>query len=212
LFIETEYIEDRGAILATRRPRETHEQKIWAAHLAVVEGETIGAPEIETDRARFLGRGRSLRSAAAMVDGAALSGTVGTVLDPVFALRRRVRVAAGATATVTFWTMIAQSREEVLSLVEKHRDAAAFGRVRALAAAAAQQQLRHLGIGQDDASFMRRPRCVPHPTESATAPARNRGCGSWASPGICRLCCFASRRRKTWMWRISCCNRWNTGA
>ena len=156
LFIETEYIEDRGAILATRRPRETHEQKIWAAHLAVVEGETIGAPEIETDRARFLGRGRSLRSAAAMVDGAALSGTVGTVLDPVFALRRRVRVAAGATATVTFWTMIAQSREEVLSLVEKHRDAAAFGRVRALAAAAAQQQLHHLGIGQDDADLFQR--------------------------------------------------------
>ena len=156
LFIETEYIEDVGVILATRRPRDPSDQKIWAAHRAVVEGETIGEPEIETDRARFLGRGRSVRSAAAMTDGAALSGTVGTVLDPIFALRRQVRVAAGASATVAFWTVVAQSREEALSLVNKHRDAKAFERVGILAWTQARVQLCHLGISRDEADLFQR--------------------------------------------------------
>ena len=156
LFIETEYIDDIGAILATRRPRDPSEQKIWAAHLAVVNGETIGEPEFETDRAKFLGRGRSVRSAVAMTDGVVLSGTVGTVLDPILALRRRVRVAPGASATVAFWTVVAQSREEALSLVDKHRDAEAFERAGTLAWTQAQVQLYHLGINRSEADLFQR--------------------------------------------------------
>ena len=91
LFVQTEYLAKVGAILATRRRRSPAEPEIWAAHLAVVEGEAVGEPEIETDRARFLGRGRDVRAPIAVMDGRPLSNTVGTVLDPVFALRRRVR-------------------------------------------------------------------------------------------------------------------------
>jgi len=156
LFVETEYVEDLGVILATRRPRQPDEQKVWAAHLAVVDGETIGEPEIETDRARFLGRGGSLRSAAAMTEGAALSGTVGTVLDPIFALRRRLRVAPGATATIAFWTVVAESREEALNLVDKHRDEESFERAATLAWTQARVQMYHLGIDQADAAMFQR--------------------------------------------------------
>ena len=156
LFVETEYVEDIGVILATRRPRQPDEQKIWAAHLAVVDGETIGEPEIETDRARFLGRGGSLRSAAAMTGGAALSGTVGTVLDPIFALRRRLRVPPGATATIAFWTVVAESREKALSLVDKHRDAESFERAATLAWTQARVQMYHLGIDQSEATMFQR--------------------------------------------------------
>ena len=104
LFVETEYLADVGAILATRRRRAPSEPEIWAAHLAVVDGEAVGKPEIETDRARFLGRGHGVRTPIAVIDGRPLSNTVGTVLDPVFALRRRVRVAPGATVRIAFWT------------------------------------------------------------------------------------------------------------
>lgn len=156
LFIETEYVEDLGVILATRRPRQPDEQKIWAAHLAVIDGEMIGDLEIETDRARFLGRGRSLRNAAAMTDGAALSGTVGFVLDPIFALRRRLRVPPGATATISFWTVVAESREEALNLVDKHRDAESFERAATLAWTQARVQMYHLGIDQSDAAMFQR--------------------------------------------------------
>ena len=95
MFVQTEYLPEFGALIATRRPRSPDEPPIWAAHFAVVEGEVGADPQYETDRARFIGRGRSIGAAAAMTDGAPLSNTAGTVLDPVFSLRQRVRIAPG---------------------------------------------------------------------------------------------------------------------
>ena len=153
LFVQTELVADAGAILATRRRRSPDEPEVWAAHLCVAEGETAGPLEFETDRARFLGRGHGLRAPIAVMDGQPLSKTVGTVLDPVFALRRRMRIPAGATARVAFWTVIAHTREQVLDLVDKHRDPTAFERASTLAWTQAQVQLRHLGIDSGDANL-----------------------------------------------------------
>ena len=156
LFVQTEYLAKIGAILATRRRRSPAEPEIWAAHLAVVEGETVGEPEIETDRARFLGRGREVRSPIAVMDGRPLSNTVGTVLDPVFALRRRVRVPPGRTVRIAFWTVVASSRGDVLDLADKHHDATAFDRAATLAWTQVQVQLSHLGVDRDQASLFQR--------------------------------------------------------
>ena len=156
LFVQTEYDAKVGAILATRRRRSPAEPGIWAAHLAVVEGETVGETEIETDRARFLGRGRNARAPIAVMDGRPLSNTLGTVLDPVFALRRRVRVQPGATVRIAFWTVVASSRADVLDLVDKHHDTNAFERAATLAWTQAQVQLRHLGVDADEASLFQR--------------------------------------------------------
>jgi cyclic beta-1,2-glucan synthetase len=156
LFVETSYLADIGVILATRRRRTPNEPEIWAAHLAVVEGEALGKPEIETDRSRFLGRGHGVRDPVAAIDGRRLSDTVGTVLDPVFALRRRVRIAPGTTVRVTFWTMVASSREAVLDLADTHRNTAAFERAASLAWTQAQVQLHHLGINPNEASLFQR--------------------------------------------------------
>ncbi len=156
LFVQTEYLAKIGAILATRRRRSPAEPEIWAAHLAIVEGETVGEPEIETDRARFLGRGREVRAPIAVMDGRPLSNTVGTVLDPVFALRRRVRVPPGRTVRIAFWTLVASTREEVLNLADKHHDATAFDRAATLAWTRAQVQLSHLGVDPEQASLFQR--------------------------------------------------------
>lgn len=110
LFVQTEYLAETGALLATRRRRDPAEPEIWVAHLAVVEGEPIGRLEYETDRARFIGRGHDVRAPIALIDGRRLSNTTGTVLDPIFALRRRVRIAPGGVAHVTFWTTAASTR------------------------------------------------------------------------------------------------------
>ena len=158
LFVETEFVADVGALLATRRPRSPGEAQVWAAHLAVVEGETIGDVQFETDRARFLGRGRGIRTPIAMIDGAPLSNTVGAVLDPIFSLRCRVRIPPRTTARVAFWTLIAPSREEALDLVDKHHDAMAFDRATTLAWTQAQVQLHHLGIGAERSASVPAPR------------------------------------------------------
>ena len=142
LFVQTEYVRDVGALLATRRRRTPDEREIWAAHLAVVEGESIGGVQFETDRARFLGRGHNLRMPISVIDGRPLSGSVGSVLDPIFSLRRRVRIAPGETVRVAFWTLVASSRDAALDLVDKHHDPNAFERAVTLAWTQAQVQLR----------------------------------------------------------------------
>ena len=155
LFVQTEYDAKAGVLLATRRRRSLTDPEIWAAHLAIVEGETVGEMEIETDRAKFLGRGHGTRSPVAM-DGRSLSGSVGTVLDPIFALRRRIRVQPGERVRVTFWTIVAPSRTDVLALVDKHQDVNAFDRAATLAWAQAQVQLRHLDVGAEEANLFQR--------------------------------------------------------
>ena len=156
LFVQTEFVADSGALLATRRLRSPADHELWAAHIAVVEGEAVGGPQFETDRARFLGRGRSIRTPVAVVDGRPLSNTAGAVLDPIFSLRRRVRLAPGATARIAFWTLVAPSRSEVLDLADKHHEPAAFDRAITLAWTQAQVQLYHLGIDSDEANLFQR--------------------------------------------------------
>jgi cyclic beta-1,2-glucan synthetase len=156
LFVETEFIADVGALLATRRQRSPADTQAWAAHLAVIEGDTSDHLQFETDRSRFLGRGREPRAPIAVVDGLPLSSTVGAVLDPIFSLRRRVRVLPQSTVRVAFWTLIASSRNEVLDLVDKHHDEMAFDRATTLAWTQAQVQLRHLGINAGEAHVFQR--------------------------------------------------------
>jgi cyclic beta-1,2-glucan synthetase len=156
LFVATEYLAEQGTILATRRRRAPTEPEIWAAHLAIVDGDAAGKPQVATDRARFLGRGHDVHRPIAVVDGRPLSDTVGTVLDPILALRRRVRVAPGAMVRIAFWTVIAASRQAVLDLVDKHRDATAFERAATLAWTQAQVQLHHLGIDPGEAALFQR--------------------------------------------------------
>ncbi len=156
LFVETEFLPDVGALLATRRRRDPDEPEIWVGQLAVADGETLGKVEVETDRARFLGRGQSVRTPIAMIDGRALSNTCGAVLDPIFALRRRVRIAPGAVARIAFWTMAASTRENLLDIVDKHRDATAYGRATTLAWTQAQVQLHHLGVTAGEAGLFQR--------------------------------------------------------
>ncbi len=155
LFVETEYLAELEALIATRRRRAPMSPRFGCA-VAVVAGEVVGKPEVETDRARFLGRGYDVRRPIAMFDGRRLSNTVGPVLDPVFALRYRLRIPPGSVVHIAYWTVVASSREGLLELVDKHRDTAAFDRAATLGWTQAQVQLRHLSIGAGEATLFQR--------------------------------------------------------
>ncbi|MCB4770469.1 glycosyl transferase [Ancylobacter sp. Lp-2] len=156
MFVETEHLPEFGALLATRRLRTPGEPQIWAAHFAVVEGDVAAAPQYETDRARFIGRGHDVGSADAMSRRLSLSNTVGTVLDPIFSLRQSVRIAPGKVARVAFWTVVASSRAELLDLIDTHHDRSAFDRAKTLAWTQAQVQLRHLDVNVEEAADFQR--------------------------------------------------------
>ncbi|MBX6363879.1 MAG: glycosyl transferase [Gemmatimonadetes bacterium] len=101
LFVETEHVAESDALLARRRPRAPGDAPLWLAHaLAGGTPPAAAAAGHETDRARFLGRGRSTAAPAALDPGATLSGTVGAVLDPVVSLRRCVELPPGEATTL----------------------------------------------------------------------------------------------------------------
>ena len=156
LFVQTEFVPTYGALLATRRPRSPEDPPIWAAHVAAVEGRSMDSVQYETDRARFLDRGRGVRAPSTIVDGRPLSNTTGAVLDPIFSLRRTVRVRPGETAIVTFSTLVSDSREKALALADKYHDPAIFEREAALAWTQAQVLLHHLGISANEAHLFQR--------------------------------------------------------
>jgi cyclic beta-1,2-glucan synthetase len=151
LFIRTERITDHAALLATRRPRSAGEPEVWLAHVLAIDGETLGALEWETDRSRFLGRGRGVRRPLAVTDGQPLSNTVGSVLDPVVSLRRRIKLRPGGHARLVFSTMVAPTRERIVALADKYDETTTFERAADLAWTQAQVQLHHLGVTPDEA-------------------------------------------------------------
>jgi cyclic beta-1,2-glucan synthetase len=155
LFVETEYLPERTALLCARRPRSSEDTALWAVHVLSLEGRTQGPLEWETDRARFLGRGRSPADPQAL-DGRSLSGTTGVVLDPVVSLRQRVRLAPGGFVRLSFATGMALSRDTALALAQKYHEPSSSARTFALAFAHAQSALRHLGITSEDALLYER--------------------------------------------------------
>ena len=155
LFVETEYLPDSAAILCHRRPRDPGDVVAWAFHALSLEGRPQGPVEWETDRARFLGRGRSPRDPLAL-DGRALSGTTGVVLDPIVSLRQRLRLLPGATVRLCFATGMASNRDTAEALARKYHHPSAAARTFALAVTHFQSGLRHLGITADDAVLFER--------------------------------------------------------
>ena len=117
LFVQTEYDAARGLLLARRRQRSPDDLPLCVAHALEREGGDSGdGLELESDRARFIGRGRTLERPAAVDEGARLSGTVGNVLDPVLCLRRRVELAPGESVRFVALLAAAPSRGEVEAL------------------------------------------------------------------------------------------------
>ncbi len=116
LFVQTEWSEAHQALLAMRRLRATDDEPLWVIHTLRVAG---AQPKVawETDRMRFLGRGRTTARPRSLDAGGTLSGTTGAVLDPIFSLRAEVSLAAGTRAEMVALLGAGHTREEAISIV-----------------------------------------------------------------------------------------------
>jgi cyclic beta-1,2-glucan synthetase len=158
LFVQSEIIHRQQAILCTRRPRSQGEQTPWMLHLMAVHGAPIGEVSYETDRVRFIGRGNTVAEPQAMrgVDDfstGALSGSEGSVLDPIVAIQCGVTLEPEASVIINIVTGIAESRDAALRLVEKYQDPRLADRVFDLAWTHGQVLLRQLNASQADAQL-----------------------------------------------------------
>ena len=153
LFVQTEIIRERQAILCTRRPRSLDEQTPWMFHLMAVHGADIGEISYETDRMQFIGRGHTVAAPQAMSDSAALSGSQGSVLDPIVAIRIRITLDPEQSATIDMVSGIGETRDACLGLVEKYQDRRLADRVFELAWTHSQVVLRQINATEADAQL-----------------------------------------------------------
>ncbi|TCP03443.1 cellobiose phosphorylase [Rubrivivax gelatinosus] len=151
LFVQTELLEQPPAIVCTRRPRSAEERPPSMFHLVTVHGAGHGEVSHETDRARFIGRGRSLQAPAALQAHGPLSGTAGAVLDPVVATRRVVTLEPGQTTVVDIVYGAADSRDACVALARKATDRRLADRVFELAWTHSQVLLRQINTSEASA-------------------------------------------------------------
>ena len=151
LFVQTEIIREPPAILCTRRPRSLAEPAPWMFHLMTVRGAAVGEISHETDRMHFIGRGRTVAAPQAMGGSAALSGSAGSVLDPIVAIRYRITLEPEQTATIDMVSGIGATRDAALSLATKYQDRHLADRVFELAWTHSQVVLRQINATEADA-------------------------------------------------------------
>jgi cellobiose phosphorylase len=170
--VQTEILAERGAILCTRRPRHADDAAPWLLNLMTVHGENVdaSAPEFETSRARFIGRGRGHARPAALDGRAALGGTAGAVPDAALAIRRVLSLAPHQEAHVDVVLGAADTREQALCLVDKYRIRHLADRVSELAWTHGQVVLRQLNATEADAQlYARLAGSVLHPRAALRA-------------------------------------------
>ncbi|MEQ1599230.1 MAG: glucoamylase family protein [Methylotenera sp.] len=188
LFVQTEILHDRQAIIFTRRPRTKDERVSWMFHLIAEPGMDSEPPSYETDRAKFIGRGRTAANPVAFdatesdvkpdsnlfgqvssqITGQLfgkqstksknqpLSNTDGSVLDPIAAIRRTVKLATDRATTLQIITGIASSREAAIALIDKYGDKHFVERAFEMAWFQSQEVLRMLNVTESDAQVFGR--------------------------------------------------------
>ena len=125
--IHSEYDSDHQALLFSRPAasdsRHFMLHKLWAVDTDDPDSQTDWSSlvEYETSRLKFLGRGGSLRHADIIENRRTLTGTVGTTLDPVMSMRRRLHIPAGGQAYSFIITGFAKAREQLLQLTEQYQ-------------------------------------------------------------------------------------------
>ena len=121
--IMSEYDNEHQSLLFSR-PGSNDSRHYMIHKLWVSESEgsnANGLVEYETSRLKFLGRGNSLRHADIIENRRILSGTVGTTLDPIYAMRRRLYIAQGKSTEAFILTGFAKAKDQLLQLTEQYQ-------------------------------------------------------------------------------------------
>ncbi len=170
LFVQTEFLSESSALLCTRRPRSEKESVPWLFHLWIPESGEIGSLSYDTDRSQFIGRGRTLQNPIAMQG--ALKNSVGSVLDPIIALRRTICLQPHQTIRLHSVMGATDRRELALALIEKYHNPRMMDRALELAWTHSQVLLHHLNISEKEAQqYMQLAGSLIYPNPSKRAPA-----------------------------------------
>ena len=120
LFVETS-VEQSKFLIARRRKRQSDQADMAAVHF--LAGDCFGTfDQFETDRRRFVGRGQDLSRPVALQSANPLSGSRGSVLDPVFSLRKILYLPPHESACVTFGLAASQYFPKLEEVASRYAD------------------------------------------------------------------------------------------
>ncbi|HCS19717.1 MAG TPA: cyclic beta 1-2 glucan synthetase, partial [Bacteroidetes bacterium] len=153
LFVETEIVPQRRAIICSRRPRSSEEVPPWMFHLMTLQGKSPEEVSYETDRNAFIGRGNTIENPQAMQQGGALSGREGPVLDPIVAIRYKISMEPDEVLILDLVTGMAKTKELCNYLIGKYQDKHHKDRVFELAWTHSQVVLRQINASEADAQL-----------------------------------------------------------
>ncbi len=157
LFIQTEAVPEQQLLLACRRPRSESEAPLFLAHSFQLNCSVAnrsdkmeqGNLQFETDRKRFIGRGRT--PANPMGATQTPGNSQGFVLDPCFSLRQSLTLQPGQRVQLCLVLAAGTTREQVLLLLDKYSVPQATEHAMDFAWRTAQQRLQLLHIQPDEA-------------------------------------------------------------
>lgn len=153
LFVQTTIIPHQNAIICTRRPRSAEEQPPWMFHSMILDGKPAEEISYETDRMKFIGRDKSVMNPQAMSITGKLSGSQGSVLDPIVAIRYKIILDPDETAILNMVTGITETRELCQALINKYQDQSNRDRVFEMAWTHSQIVLRQINATEADAQL-----------------------------------------------------------
>ena len=156
LFVQTEVVPSHHCIICTRRPRSKEESPPWMFHASKLTSRNVPSVSFETDRYQFVGRGNSLANPRATQVKEPLSGTQGSVLDPVAAIQHRIIIDPEETVILDLIIGAAASRDECQHLIDKYQDKHLRDRAFELSWTHSQVVLRQINENEEEAELYAR--------------------------------------------------------
>lgn len=153
LFVQTEIIDQQHGILCTRRARSKEERPPWMFHLMKLNHGKASHTSYETDRQKFIGRGHNTWDPVALSGKDPLSGSQGSVLDPIVSIQHRISLDAEQTAVIDIVTGIAETRDTSQYLIDKYQDRNMRDRAFELSWTHSQVVLRQINATEEDAEL-----------------------------------------------------------
>jgi len=158
LFIQTEYLAEHHALLAKRRPRSDKESPMWMVHtFAGDDSDNLTDPlQYETERSKFIGRGRTLSHPKAMDSDSRLDCSLGNVSDPIMSLRKKIKLGPGEKVIFAFGLGYAKSEQEAIHMADMYDNSLSVFRAFDLADVYSSVELNHIGINSREAHYFQK--------------------------------------------------------
>ncbi|MFO7845585.1 MAG: glucoamylase family protein [Balneolaceae bacterium] len=158
LFIQTDYLAEHHALLAKRRPRSEKESPMWMVHtFAGEDPDNLTDPlQYETERSKFIGRGRTLSHPKAMDSDSRLDCSLGNVSDPIMSLRKKIKLGPGEKIILSFGLGYATSEQEAVQMTDMYDNFLSVFRAFDLAEVYSSVELNHIGINSNEAHYFQK--------------------------------------------------------